>query len=74
MTVQATGMTTMPRPAAMPTAALSHRVAAVVRPRMEPLSLMMTPAPRKPTPVTIWAAIRDGSRPTLIFMAMSPWA
>jgi hypothetical protein len=36
-------------------------VAAVVRPWTAPRVWMMVPAPRKPMPVTICAAIRPGS-------------
>src|SRR5438034_6972095 len=45
----------------MPIAATSHSVAAVVKPRTESPWRMIAPAPRKPMPVTIWAAIRVGS-------------
>src|SRR5581483_5449373 len=45
----------------MPIAATSQSVAAVVRPRTERPCRMIAPAPRKPMPVTICAAIRDGS-------------
>src|ERR687890_612928 len=48
-------------PAAIPTAAVAHRLAAVVRPRTDPPYLRIAPAPRKPIPDTIWAATRDGS-------------
>ena len=50
-----------PAPAAMPTADVAHRLAAVVRPRITMPSLRIAPAPRKPMPDTIWAAIRVGS-------------
>jgi hypothetical protein len=43
----------------MPIAAVSHTDAAVVRPRIAPRRVMISPAPRKPIPVTIWAATRD---------------
>ena len=52
----------MPAPQAIPTAADTQMVAAVVRPRTTSRPLKMTPAPRKPIPLTIWAAMRDGSR------------
>ena len=56
---RATGYQAIPQ--AMPMAAATQILAAVVRPRtMEPWR-MMVPAPRKPTPVTIWAAMRAGS-------------
>ena len=45
-------------------AAVTQIAAAVVRPRTESRRTKMTPAPRNPTPVTIWAATREGSRTT----------
>ena len=51
----------MPAPAAMPIAATDHRLAAVVSPRTCPRYWRIVPAPMKPMPVTIWAAIRVGS-------------
>src|SRR5580765_1193933 len=45
----------------MPIAATSQSVAAVVKPRTERPCRMIAPAPRKPMPVTIWAAMRVGS-------------
>src|SRR5436189_1859506 len=45
----------------MPIAATSQRVAAVVSPRTERPWRMIAPAPRKPIPLTICAAIRVGS-------------
>jgi hypothetical protein len=51
----------MPAPTATPKAALSHRVAAVVRPRTVPRFLRMTPAPMKPIPVTTCDATLVGS-------------
>jgi hypothetical protein len=55
------GQVILPPPAATPTAAFTHTVAAVVRPWM-PLSVrMIAPAPRNPMPVTICAAMRPGS-------------
>ena len=62
--------TYMPTPQATPTAALTHIAAAVVNPFTEecrsytPLDcrlFVMTPAPMKPTPLTILLAIRLGS-------------
>src|SRR3954468_22397444 len=50
----------------MPIAATTHKVAAVVRPRIDRPSRMIAPAPRKPMPVTICAAIRDGSARTML--------
>src|SRR5439155_11947704 len=50
--------------AAIPIAATTQSVAAVVRPRMERPSRMIAPAPRKPIPVTICAAMRVGSART----------
>src|SRR2546430_16526312 len=48
-------------PTAIPSEATTQIIAAVVRPRTSSPCLRMLPAPRKPTPVTIWAAIRVGS-------------
>src|SRR6266540_7497783 len=48
----------------MPIAATTHRLAAVVRPRTERPWRMIAPAPRKPIPVTICAAILVGSMRT----------
>src|SRR5687768_1952426 len=45
-------------------AATIHRVAAVVRPRTEKPCRMIAPAPMKPMPVTICAAMRVGSNVT----------
>jgi hypothetical protein len=60
-TVVPTASMLAPEPTAMPMAATTHSVAAVVRPETPPLAWMMVPAPRKPTPVTIWAEMRPGS-------------
>ena len=51
----------------MPIAAQTQSVAAVVSPRTEKPCRMIAPAPRKPIPVTTWAAMRVGSnvRPSL---------
>src|SRR5436305_12346331 len=58
----------------MPIAATTHNVAAVVSPRTESPSRMMAPAPRKPIPVTICAAMRDGSaRTTLPPFTRNSW-
>src|SRR4051794_8490787 len=54
----------------MPMPATTHRLPAVVRPRTERPSRMIAPAPRKPIPVTICAAIRVGSA----LMTASPLA
>src|SRR5712691_1798740 len=51
----------------MPIAATSQSVAAVVRPRTEKPCRMIAPAPRKPIPVTICAAIRVGSARTTLW-------
>ena len=48
----------------MPIAATTQSVAAVVSPRTERPSRMIAPAPRKPMPVTICAAMRVGSART----------
>src|ERR671924_224197 len=48
----------------MPIAATTQSVAAVVRPRTARPCRMIAPAPRKPIPVTICAAIRVGSART----------
>lgn len=45
----------------IPKATANQMVAAVVNPATRPLSRMMAPAPRKPMPVTIFAAMRAGS-------------
>src|SRR5918995_2562023 len=45
----------------MPIAATNHSVAAVVSPRTESPCRMIAPAPRKPMPLTICAAMRVGS-------------
>src|SRR5688500_3511140 len=45
----------------MPIADTTQSVAAVVRPITEPLAWMIVPAPRKPMPDTICAAMRPGS-------------
>src|SRR5919205_2076945 len=58
----------------MPIAATTHSVAAVVSPRTDSPWRMIAPAPRKPIPVTIWAAIRLGSaRTTLCPEARKAW-
>src|SRR5436305_8097909 len=58
----------------MPIAATTQRVAAFVRLRTESPSRMIAPAPRKPMPVTIWAAMRDGSaRTTLPPLTRNSW-
>ena len=62
-TVPIVAMTSSPAPAAMPIAATDQRLAAVVSPRTCPRYWRITPAPRKPMPVTIWAATRVGSAP-----------
>ena len=53
----------IPPPQASPIAAVTHRPAAVVRPRttFSLLWKMMVPAPMKPIPETTWAATRDTS-------------
>lgn len=51
-----------PAPQAMPMAAVIQTVAAFVRPFRTSLRTKMTPPPIKPTPETICAAIREGSR------------
>src|SRR5438132_4544672 len=53
----------------MPIAATTQSVAAVVSPRIESPCRMIAPAPRKPIPVTICAAIRVGSVRT----RLPPW-
>src|SRR5690606_11086243 len=60
-TVAATVTPYSPAPMPIPSAAASQIVAAVVKPMTRPESLSSTPAPRKPTPVTIFAATRTGS-------------
>src|SRR5947209_15143966 len=57
----------------MPIAATAQRLAAVVRPRTFMPSRMIAPAPRKPMPVTICAAMRVGSaRTTLVPLIRKP--
>ena len=46
----------------MPMAAVAQIVAAVVSPDMVTPLRRIVPAPRKPTPVTIWAATLIGRR------------
>ena len=50
--------TISPAPTPIPKAATSQIVDAVVRPLILPLSRNITPAPIKPIPLTIFAAIR----------------
>jgi hypothetical protein len=50
-----------PTPARIPIAAVIQMDAAVVSPRTDSPSFMMTPAPRKPMPVITPCAIRVGS-------------
>src|SRR5581483_818298 len=58
----------------MPIAATTQSVAAVVSPRTDRPSRMMAPAPRKPMPVTIWAAMRVGSaRTTAAPLVRNSW-
>src|SRR5581483_1727732 len=58
----------------MPIAPTTHSVAAVVNPRTDSPSRMIAPAPRKPMPVTICAAIRVGSvRTTLPPLVRKSW-
>src|SRR5690606_3817064 len=63
-TVPATASIGIPAPHAMPIAAVIHTEAAVVRPLTASFLTKMTPAPRKPIPATICAAMREGSRVT----------
>src|SRR3954471_5146573 len=62
----------------MPIPATSQSVAAVVRPRTDNPWRMMAPAPRKPIPLTICAAIRVGSvrtsTPPLVTNSLNPYA
>ena len=60
----ATASSGSPAPAAAPTAAVTQTDAAVVRPCTESRRTKISPAPRNPMPVTIWAATRDGSTTT----------
>src|ERR1051325_5905438 len=50
-------------PSAMPIAATTQMVAALVSPTTAPRAWRIVPAPMKPTPVTIWAATRVVSVP-----------
>jgi len=52
-----------PEPKPIPTAAVTHKVAAVVNPFTENPFFKIVPAPRKPIPETICAAILPGSPP-----------
>src|SRR5438270_7041154 len=60
----------------MPIAATSHNVAAVVSPRTERPCRMIAPAPRKPIPLTICAAMRVGSMrvPVAVKKSSNPYA
>ena len=54
---------------------MSQTLAAVVRPRTDNPWRMIAPAPRKPIPLTICAAIRVGSariRPLLVTNSLNP--
>ena len=51
----------IPEPIAIPTAAVDHTPAAVVKPWIDAFLTKITPAPRKLTPVAIFEAIRVGS-------------
>ena len=53
--------TRLPTPIAVPIAAVIHRFAAVVRPRMLAPYLRIAPPPRKPIPTTICDATREMS-------------
>ena len=61
MTVDPTAIRYSPAPAAMPTPAVAHTPAAVVRPCISWRRYTMMPAPRKPMPETICAATREAS-------------
>jgi hypothetical protein len=58
--VTAAAITYWPTPSAMPGAAASQMVEAVVRPMTLPPSRRIAPAPRNPMPVTMLAAMRVG--------------
>lgn len=64
-----------PAPQAIPTAAVAQIDAAVVRPDTLFCRTKISPAPRKPIPETICAAIRDGSKvmPSLVTV-LKPYA
>ncbi len=51
----------IPDPTAIPMAAVAQMVAAVVRPETVTPLRKIVPAPKNPTPVTIWAATLDWS-------------
>ena len=57
---------------ARPTEAVDQTVAAVVSPRTLPLSRKITPAPRKPIPLTICAEMRVGSAASLEYIERRP--
>ena len=61
-TVSPTATAYEPAPASTPTAETAQTLAAVVSPRMVFGVRQIVPAPRNPTPTTIWAATRAGSR------------
>ena len=63
-TVTKTATTYIPAPAVMPSAATSHRLAAVVSPRTVMPVQRIAPAPRKPIPETTDAAMREASTST----------
>ena len=59
-----------PAPIHIPTPDVAHIPAAVVKPETLPFFTKITPAPKKPTPLTIWAAIRE---PSISFMSIKPY-
>ena len=61
MTVTMAAVSIIPTPTAMPMTAVTKMQAAVVMPETPSAVLMISPAPMKPMPVRIWAAMRPGS-------------
>ena len=65
----------MPAPTAIPMAAVAQTPAAVVRPEICSFLTKIVPAPMKEIPVTIWAAILEGSseRSCMLSRSVKPY-
>ena len=61
ITTTDTASTWRPAPTARPIPPVVQMLAAVVSPRTEAPIRRMAPAPKKPMPLTTWAAMRPGS-------------